>query len=234
MFRQFPRAFGLALLAAAPLALMSPSGCADNKSTMFVRHVLAVPEDCLFEPDPDSAFIGSGVLDIVMRGSYAPFVLIGNQLVPQGDDDQLKTETSRIALKGAEVTLSVAGGDPITTFSTTCAGTVDPAPGAEAGYGVTQVTMIPPGLDLAPGDYLAAITVFGETLGNEDVETSEFVFPINVCEGCLIFFNQDSIAAGVCVPDDDPVGTCLTGQDGPVDCGICQTVSGGSPLCGAP
>lgn len=230
MFRQVPRALGLVLLAAAPLTLLGPAGCADNKSTIFIKHVLAKPEDCLFEADPSAAFIGSGRVDLAVTDSYAPFLLIGNQMVPQGDDDTLKTETSRVALQGAEVNLEVAGGGSVANFSTTCSGTIDPVGGPEPGYGVTQVTMIPPGLDLAPGDYLATVTVFGETLGNQDVETGEFVFPINVCEGCLIFFNQDSRDNGTCIGETDPAGGCLPGQDGLVDCSICAIVST-SPLC---
>lgn len=221
MSRLHSRSLGLALLVAAPFALLGPFGCADNKSTIFIRHVLAKTEDCAFTADPGGAFIGQGTMDLQFTSSYAPFVLVGNQLVPQGDDEALKTETSRVQLHGAEVHLTTAGGEGVQSFSTTCAGTIDAAAGPEPGYGVTQVTMIPPGAVDTPGSYLARVTVFGETLGNQDVESGEFTFPIEVCDGCLIFFNKESQDAGTCVaPSGDPIGLCLPGQDGLTDCSL--------------
>lgn len=221
MSRLYSRSLGLALLVTAPFALLGPVACADNKSTLFIRHVLAKPDDCLFKPDPAGAFIGQGTLDLQFTDTYAPFVLVGNQMVAQGDDDTLKTETSRIQLQGAEVSLTTAAGSEVANYTTTISGTIDPEPGADAGYGVTQVVMVPPGAVNAPGSYIANVTVFGETLGNQDVETGEFNFPIEICDGCLVFFNKDSQDAGTCVaPTGDPVGLCLPGQDGPTDCSL--------------
>lgn len=221
MSRFYSRSVGLALLVAAPFALLGPVGCADNKSSIFIRSVLAKPDDCLFVPDPASATIGQGTIDLQFTDTYAPFFLVGNQLVPQGNDNTLKTETSRISLQGAEVSLSATGGGQLANFTTTISGTIDPVNGPEPGYGVTQIVLIPPGAVSAPGSFIATVTVFGETLGNQDVETGEFSFPIEVCDGCLVFFNKESQDAGTCVaPQGDPEGLCQPGQDGPTDCSL--------------
>jgi hypothetical protein len=221
MSRRHSRSLGLALLVAAPFALLGPTGCADDKSTLFIRDVMAKPDDCLFKPDPSAAFIGQGMLDLAFTDTYAPFLLVGNQMVPVGNDNTLKTETSRISLKGAEVKLTTAGGAVIANYTTTTSGTIDPVAGPDPGYGVTQVTMIPPKAVTAPGSFIATVKVFGETLGNRNVESGEFAFPITVCQGCLVFFNKDSQDAGTCVaPSGSPVGACLPGQDGLSDCSL--------------
>lgn len=206
--------------AAVLLALGSVgvAGCADNRSSLYIVGVLAPPTgtECGVTYDAGQGRIGRGTMDKVLTSSYSPQVLIGNQLVPQGNNDQLRLETSRVDLLGAEVSLSRAGGGQVASFTTNVSGSINPAPSANPGYGGAEVTMIPSGLDPEPGEYLATVRVFGRTLGGRELETGDFNFPIIVCEGCLISgFN----AAGECLPPTgNPELPCTPGEDASVHC----------------
>ena len=61
---------------------------------------------------------GLGTLDLALRDSYVASILVGNQLTERGSRNQLRTETSRVRLEGAEVTLEDANGNELATFST--------------------------------------------------------------------------------------------------------------------
>jgi hypothetical protein len=50
---------------------------------------------------------------------------------------------------------------------------------------------------------VARVSVFGKTIGGLDVESSEFMFVIGVCNGCLL---RDCA-------DDEELLACLPGQD---------------------
>jgi len=74
--------------------------------------------------------------------------------------------------------------------------------------------------------------LFGQTLGGQSVESNESQFPVNVCNGCLVYFppaaddparpGVDCAAAG----EDVPV-PCVFGQDEAIDCRLCNEL----PIC---
>lgn len=221
----------LSMALGALLGLPCLFGCADNRSTLFIAGVLAKTEDCTVTFDPGQARIGRGLMDRQFAGSYTPPLLVGNQMVPQGNNNQLRTETSRITLEGAEVRLTeVESGAEVRAFTTPISGVVNPTPATAPGFYGAHVMLIPPagaGGAVADGEYVAQVRVYGVTLGGQDVESGEFRFPIEVCTGCSIFFSSDSIAAGACVPGSGtPVGSCRPGEDGPTDCTVCQRIIG--------
>jgi hypothetical protein len=75
---------------------------------------------------------------------------------------------------------------------------------------------------------VASVKVRGETLGGKEIESGEFVFPIDVCYGCLIVYND--VTGFCCVRKEGetiPV-QCQSGQDEGLDCRACNT---GDPLC---
>src|SRR5215471_11423352 len=88
----------LLTLAALPLI---PS-CADNNSSLFVVGVIALDKTtCLATGDSTANMLAGGVLDVAFSTSYTGFVLVGNQLTQRGSREQIRTETSRVALRGA-------------------------------------------------------------------------------------------------------------------------------------
>jgi len=87
------------------------ASCAKNDSSMFVVGVIDVSATtCTAKADTTDALLAGGALDTAFTQSYTAFLLVGNQLTQQGSREQLRTETSRVSLRGAEVTLTDVGG----------------------------------------------------------------------------------------------------------------------------
>ena len=219
------------------LAMAAFAGCADNESGMFVRGVLVLQQpECSVKADPTSPHRLGGVLDISLRDTYQAVLLVGNQLVPRGDHDKIRTETSRVTIKGAEVTLLTDTGSVIQEFSVPSSGFVDPGTSDDPGYGAADVTLIPAGLvagAAAGGAILlvAEVRVFGDTLGGDEITSAPYNFNITVCDGCLISYPPDaSLQQGanyICGSAVDqgsaPDAPCRIGQDEAVDCRVCAS-----------
>lgn len=245
---------------AAGAAVALSSACAHDDSTIFIRNVLFPPNAqaggaCTYTGDPSQPELAEGLLDVGVSklgdDSYQGVFLIGNQMIPRGDPNQVRTETSRVIIQGAIVRLTdafgggVPGGSSFTTLGT---GAIDPAQGTTPSYSPAFFTIIPPATSsalrqtLALGDsthVVSFIRAFGQTLGGQHVESNEFQFPITVCNGCLVSF-----PAAANDPAQKPNPNCLSvssttiqaapcriGQDQPVDCRICQT-NPPTPACG--
>ena len=231
------------LLSFSTLAL-TPS-CADNNSSLFVLGVIAIDASaCIAKNDTSSPMLAEGTLDTAFATSYTAFLLVGNQLTQRGSREQLRTETSRISLRGAEVTLTTLDGKQIGNYSTVGTGFIDASQGDSPAYAAMAVNVIPPALGSsaavkAARVVLAKIRVFGDTLGNTSITSSELDFPINICEGCLVKYDTfdpafpDSYmcpaASSKSVATD--AAPCAVGQDKPFSCTSC---AGAYPLCKDP
>jgi hypothetical protein len=234
------------------------SGCAENESTLFIVGVKAPESDCTYSTSVTGSFLARGWYDLGFNSSYQGTILLGNQMASRGDKDRSRTETSRIVLEGAEITLLLPDGSQLRdTFSTPGAGFVDVSTGADPGYGILSVVLIPSlaGADQATQDQAAAvlkagyviaeIRAFGKTLGGQAVESSRFRFPIEVCDGCLVTFSGEGVSGN---PKDGfscsasaastttGSGACVWGQDVTVPCQscagtfeVCQTRAGTGP-----
>jgi len=215
--------------------------CADNNSSMFVVGVLALDKStCVAKADSTSAILAGGIMDVAFTQSYTGFVLVGNQLTERGSREQLRTETSRVALRGAEVTLTTLDGKVLGNYSTVGTGFVDASAGDVPAYAAMSVNIIPSALggneDLLKAlTVVAKIRVFGDTLGNIAVTSSELDFPIRVCKGCLV--NYPTSAADPSVPVGSPylcttaasstdttneAVPCIVGQDDSFACTACS------------
>jgi hypothetical protein len=204
------------------------AGCADNNSTIYIRQFQAadVENGCVATNDPSGLTLGSGSLDRALsNGSYAGYLLVGNQLVRRGDPDQLRAETSRVQFYQADVEIFDFNGASIGAFSQPVSGFADPSTGAEPGYGLVYVTLLDAGstsqLNLGNGGQtvVARVKVLGETLGGLEVETGLWDYPIFVCDNCFACDRPESC-------DDDIKPVCRLGQDSSVDCrcvgqGVC-------------
>lgn len=219
----------------AGFSMLWAAGCADNNSAVFIRGVLAVQApECAAKADPSSALQLGGVLDLAFRTNYQAALLVGNQLVAQGSRDQVRTETSRVVIKGAVVTVKDAAGNTLKSYTVDATGFVDPASGTEPGYGVVQVELIPDSLQLSANTRVTAdVQVFGDTLGGKSITSADLLFPISVCNGCLVSFPAaalDPTQPGKCVGDTTATLPCYPGQDDPIDCRLCT----GNPACVPP
>jgi hypothetical protein len=242
---------------ASALCSLIPS-CADNNQTIFVRQVqqLRAPE-CTVTSDATAFVASTGFVDVGLASNYVIFPLVGSQLLARGDARQSKAESNRVVIQGAEITLvapdtgqplALAGvSNPYTVIAT---GTIDPSASSNASYGVTEVEILPPSVVALQRQALAAggigtsttihakMRIFGKTLGNTEVETEDFTYPINVCYGCGVFVPADAVEPTVSGARNCRGGTtggttttrtvCKVGQDSLTDCRFCQ---GAIPLC---
>jgi hypothetical protein len=75
------------------------------------------------------------------------------------------------------------------------------------------------------------VRFFGHTLGGESVESNEFGFPVQICNGCLVSFPAAEQSLSLPTPNCALAGAsgstatsvpCIIGQDLSVDCSACQ------------
>jgi hypothetical protein len=225
------------MVSAVLTGALSAAGCEENESMLFIVGVLALEDtDCKLTSQGSATLRTRGVLDVSLRSGYTAGLLVGSQLTQRGSRDQLRTETARLSLRGAEVTLETAAGEPIAEYTTIGTGFANPSAGSEPGFGAIAADLIPPGAPLAEGLVVARVRVFGDTLGGQEVESNEYSFPIYVCSGCLITYPGDAAdmnqGAGVylcAVRSDRATVTedrvCALGQDIAVPCTICAAQS---------
>jgi hypothetical protein len=225
------------LLTLGSLALI-PS-CADNNSSLFVVGVMGLDTTtCVAKADNTAVLLAGGILDVAFRTSYTAFVLVGNQLTERGSREQVRTETSRIALRGAEVTLTTLDGKTLGNYSTVGTGFVNASSGDVPSYAAMSVDIIPSALGsssavINAGTVLAKIRVFGDTLGNTAITSSELDYPIRVCNGCLVAYPTEAAdpaqpGAYQCTTSASTTQTtsdvppCILGQDQTFACTQCS------------
>jgi len=223
MSNRLPHKIIAALLTAGASAGLTAS-CAPNDSALFIRGVLArVSPQCSVKADPSSLMLGIGTLDRAFASSYIAPLLVGNQLVRRGAKDQLRTETSRVRLEGAIVSVGTASGATLQEFSTIGTGFVDPGTGDEPGYGFMYATLVPPGVGTAGDVVNVTVRVYGTTLGGEEIESGDISFPVQICQGCLVSYEYADPVTGQCILGNDvpPEHPCVVGQYELVDCRLC-------------
>jgi hypothetical protein len=243
------RVWGFVLGSAALIsgAGATASGCAHDDSTIFVRQVLApqllsAGQVCAYTSDPSQPFLSSGTLDVLIRRpapEYDAVFLVANQLVPRGDPNGPTTETSYVELEGAEVRVLDSMGAQLNTFTRLASATIPPSQGANPSYTpIGPVTIVDQGtassLQLGFGAIkrlVVFVKFFGKTLGGQYVESNDFEFPVDVCQGCLIGFAPSDISPTCASPNclgnptmtsQVPPAPCVIGQDDVVDCQYCK------------
>lgn len=229
-----PKTAASLLLAAGVAGLAT--GCVDNESSVFIVGVFNLStSDCLAKPDAEAELLFAGTIDLAFTTTYNAALLVGNQLTEQGSRERLRTETSRMRLQGADVTLFRPDGSSV-SFTTSASGFVHSADGTDPSYAAVSAQLIRDG-DLSPdtldGIAIARVRVFGESLGGEDVESGDYDFPINVCNGCLVRFPAEALVNNECVADaevDQEQTVCYFGQDVPFPCSACI----GNEACAGP
>jgi hypothetical protein len=240
-------AAGLMVVAAG--SVFAPA-CADNESSLFIRAVQAQDEMCVFPaPGTDAVVLLAGALDVRVASTYSAGLILGNQIVRRGDEDKIRTETSRIHLYAADVSILDSGQSVIqradgadASFEVPVTGFVDPGSSSEPGYGTAVALLIDSDTSaqlksqIGPRgrtDIIVSIIVRGRTLGGSEIESGEFQFPITVCDGCLLSSKSEADDPASPEPDCDAATDitcpCSSGQDQGIDC-CCLGVA----ACGLP
>jgi hypothetical protein len=234
---------------------VSLSACAHDDSTIFVHGVLAPPivaagSSCVYTADPTQEVISQGTLDIALLPSYQASFLLANQLVPRGDPSIPQTETSYVDIKGAIVRINDSAGNQLNTFTRLASTVINPAQGVTPGFApVPDITIIDSdtvknkvgALNFGDVRRLVVFTkFFGNTLGGQYVESDDYEFPVDICNGCLIGFSTADVSpACLNVNCDGNAGTAATipqipcnYEDFTVDCAACRGFSAAcAPTC---
>lgn len=224
---------------------------------------------CNYSIDPTGQTITEGTLDVALRNSYTMAPLIANQLIARSNMEMRRLETSTVNIQGFVIELHEGSpeGPLVGPAFSVYQNVVIPAALSSAvpGYGFAQIQVIPPQVGEAlkaavcridntgvTADcpvprvtsvnrrILVKVIAFGESLGQNVVESAPFFLPLTVCCGCLLTFPPESDApattmgAGVgpdCNSGMAVIGpaSCALGQDFPVDCRYCS--GSGNPLC---
>jgi len=236
--------------AALGLGAFAPA-CVENDQSLFVRNVLAPSTNrqngqCVYTDDPQQAALFSGTLDLAFRDNYRAIVIVGNQLIGRGDPANTRAESNRVHLNGAIVRVTNPDGSQIAEFTSLATGFADIQSSNNPSFGTMQVVLIDkPTSDALRGSLPANratkqiiifIKAFGKTLGGVDLESGEFQFPVEACNGCLVKRTLDPAQPGVGCPATAAGGStteespCETGQDESIPCESCR----GNPVCDNP
>jgi hypothetical protein len=192
-------------LAASVLALAAFGCTADNRSTIQITGHAAPSGDCKFTPTGDN-LLGPGVLDVSYSANltYGLAVYVKNTAFdPQKAFEGTVTSAKAWAARAAKVRINpkeyVSDFQPspgLLPFSGENVVGLDGQtiqPGGSAVQGIDALTrplvqtMIASG-GPAPGDIrriVLGITLEGQTLDGERLDSGEWYFPIDVCNGCL-------------------------------------------------
>ena len=215
---------------------------------------------CTTTSDPSALSIAEGTLDLALADSYSLRPLLANQLLTRANMDQLRAETSTVNVQGFVIELHEGSPDGplIGPAFSVYQNIVVPAAASVTtpNYNYGQIQVIPPQIGeqlktavchfdmtgVTPDcpvvritsenrRVLVKMTAFGESLGQNNVESPPFYFPVTVCCGCLLNFPADSDMADTTAmigPDcnnGSPVlssADCNPGQDFRLDCRSCS------------
>lgn len=200
----------------------------------FITANLAPNERCEFTTD-DARLIPIGLFDIrdgeACTRPYSLALLVNSCL--RGESDILQLHSAEVRLTDIdEVTIFFDRTDPPlpNPFLVTTNNSIFPPEDAEPSQAIALVEAIPSAyaeqLDGFSGQQvLAEVTVFGTTVGDMDVDVRSFVYPINLCDGCLTLCASDippgtsreEIYGGEC-PDDAAADGRICVDEGEESC----------------
>ncbi len=211
-------------------------GCAENRAAFFIQQVQVPTAECTVTSE-ETSYRTAGVVDVAFRRQYHIFPLLRNQLAPTENPENFVSETNGIQVEGANIRIWRGGrpqGSPFYTFYQPAASYVHPGNVSASSFtgvpeqAISALLQFSLGVDdanqLTFGELAGyqdlitvGITMLGITNGNQDVETPEFYFPVNLCFGCLLYCSV-SEEGQYCPIDTEATPPCLVGQDEPTDC----------------
>jgi len=227
------------------LAAASTSSCVANNASLVILGLLAPPQAsggaCLYTANIVGPYLSFGTMDVGFVDEYVPVLLLGNQLIPQGNAATDRIETDDIIIQGAIVRVTDATGATLDNYTAPGDGFLLPASGGTPGLTTYATTLVSPKVGDAMRQAFGStfggtkrlvsyIKVFGITTGGTHIESGEVGIPVNVCNGCLVTFPAGSDDLGQAVQPNclaaasGGSGTtpCQLGQDQVADCRSCQ------------
>lgn len=220
-------------------------GCTDNRQSFFVRDIkIPSEEDCIVQSDRNTPFRPYGLLDLAFGGGYFLHPLIENAMTSSEKLSPVTAESNRIAVTGAEVSIELENGTPITgePFFVATSALVEPGGVTATSFEAIPYGSLSPDTVTAGEVILIRFRMLGVTGGGKEVDTPRFTFPVYTCAGCLVYFppeawdeREDGTACYNCCDigsGGDMTVPCNPGQDDWVDCRLCS--GGWEDLCWDP
>lgn len=203
-------------------------GCAPSNPGLVIEGTLAIPESCVFS-STSTTYTLAPTLDTADYGGLRPlgirydaqFRVVNRLLQLFNNRYPVRAEPNVITLQYAEIQLLEVdgtapdlGGLP-NPFRVTTGATIPPSATATGTPGIAPVEVIPPlygdALLGRVGRLLASVRITGTTSGGATVTTGEYLFPIELCNRCLVACDPDLALTE---------NTCLLGQDRVVTIGV--------------
>lgn len=208
-------------------SLIGLTGCVDDKIGVHITSIINPEnEDGICTAAPDGNHSGQVTWDLESANltpstSFSLFLGVQNQLVERTTD--IAVNPNGVDIRGAEVELQDVAGNALdlgglpNPFSMPAAVQIPAGDGSQPGAAVLTMSVIPASYAAAlPSDttILVSMKLFGETWGQQEIETDHYRFPVQLCRGCLIeCAGPGSMATAPCTCGVGlPGGTCL------VDC----------------
>jgi hypothetical protein len=222
--------FGLALIAVA--MAVSFVGCIDNDKSLVIMYNVVPDDSCIYEIDPSyirtRGFLDLNhpAYGTPPEPTYYFFPQVHNYMPTNLSTANGELDSMAIQLKKATISYAwLIGRDSLAPLGHTnllalengtldiyLSGVVEPAStSGDPGQFVTHLRLIPPDV----GTQLAAlstdaeefvlgvhVTIKGTTLGGVDIQSNEFVYPIEFCWGCLSYTCPDGTYPS-CNPGQD-------------------------------
>ncbi|MFW5925566.1 MAG: hypothetical protein ACOCV4_05320 [Myxococcota bacterium] len=197
----------MAILAALMLAL-GCAGCVDgDASSIYIVGNATLDDECIIQEDP---LLAAGQIDTAFGSDYTMHLIVENQILRRSTP--VGADPSGVHFTHAEITLQdVTGADigGVGTYSAAAGGFIPSAEDSSSpGRGWVVVSAVPAEVvasleGMGNTTIQLAVKLFGETNGQLEVETSEWLYVVEVCAGCL-----------ACVGVEDRETSCNPGQDG--------------------
>ena len=242
----------LDIVGATAIAGLCTNSCVNNDGSVIVIGMLQPPiatgtggsAQCVYTANLIGPFISTGIMDVAFTQEYSPVLLLGNQLVAQGNPALDRVETDNVIVQGAVVRVTDSTGAVLDNYTVPGDGFILASAGGTPGLAAFATTIVSSTAIGALGsiDYgitrrlVSYIKVFGITTGGTHIESGEVGVPVNVCKGCLVSFPAEANDPAL-TPQPNCLATgqsgssvappCVYGQDQYVDCRLC----GANPAC---
>lgn len=216
---------------------LGASACVEDDTSFYIKGMRAPESGCATPAPGGSTFVGTGLLDVSMKTGYLAFPEALNQLASSTASQPGQPESHILAMRGFRIALDTS--EIPASFPAELTNTVFPTSGTIAPNGAMVIPIqvisdplaeqlagtVPKGVQRT---IYASVHAFATITGGEK-ESALFVFPVQVCNGCLVEMltgqncpaPNDSLAkfkTNICgLPQDAPV-TCCTEASGSVRC----------------
>jgi hypothetical protein len=214
---------------------LGASACVEDDSSFYIKGMRHPEAKCATPAPGGTTWVGTGHLDVSMKLGYLAFPEVMNALGSSTAIQPSQPETNILQLRGYRISLDmgeIPGSFPaeLTNSTYPTSGTIAPN-GAMVGpievienpLAAQLATVVPKGVERT---IFASIRAVAQTMGNEK-ESGVFVFPVVICNGCLVEFLP------TCPLAEDKAkyksNLCGLPQDGQVTC--CTEAATGNILC---